>query len=105
MFAYQINRYWQNQMYIQNVQKPNRSLPRSSTYESRTTPLSGPFRSHSTSRIIMARPLVNSPLKLYTAKIVLYQSGSSDMIQSVVASQNVNAKTTRIGRASCRERG
>ncbi len=42
-----------------------------------------------------AKPLTNRPAKLYRPNTVLTQSGSSDMIQSVLASQRVIPKTTR----------
>ncbi len=83
-------------MYIQKLLKANKSVPRSRNWSWDSRPPSIPQRAEQITRIVTAaRVPRNMPEKLYTPKTVLDHFGSRDMIQSVLANQQVKAKSTR----------
>src|SRR6516164_6292529 len=90
LLTYQMSMYWLNQMYIQKLLKANKSVPRSRHWSLVSLLLR--ILANTTTAASVPR---NMPEKLYTPKTVLDHLGSRDMIQSVLASQQIKEKTTR----------
>src|SRR5574337_427989 len=104
-FAYQIRKNWEKAMYAQKQVKPNKSLPVSCRCSRVTTAPSRPVPLHpAAASASNARKDTKEPEKKYTPKMVEYQCGWSDRIQSIAAKVCVAASASRAGPLQRRRR-